>query len=270
MTVTNNIEAIQTLQKMEEIYAVYSGATRMPYLVCDEESFNDQALLFEDPEQVKEFAKAYTEKNIPLMGVLVKKEQFPAFYMNLFSIGVNTVVFHGKKETHELELDHIVKIPDLEKLPEAQRPLMNVQLELSILYFLQELRRPNQKPDKELLAELEEEMAVNLLKSQYILVMELLVPENEVTEETENDKIQLSYIKDKDGNIFQPIFSDHNEFVKFYQGKEISPNRRTILVPFRELSKYLLTESKGFSLNAAGVNLILLKEQLEVIIKRFG
>ena len=39
-------EAIQELRNREEVFVAYSQATRLPYVTCDEETFNDQARIF--------------------------------------------------------------------------------------------------------------------------------------------------------------------------------------------------------------------------------
>lgn len=39
-------EAIKELQTREEIFVAYSQATKLPYVKCDEETFNDQAWNF--------------------------------------------------------------------------------------------------------------------------------------------------------------------------------------------------------------------------------
>lgn len=36
-------EAIHELRNREEVVVAYSQATRLPYVTCDEETFNDQA-----------------------------------------------------------------------------------------------------------------------------------------------------------------------------------------------------------------------------------
>ena len=64
-------------------------------------------------------------------------------------------------------------MPDYNKLPEKQRPILNPQLQLSAIYFLQELRKPGVEPDKEALKELEEEMSVDLVKSTYLMPVEV-------------------------------------------------------------------------------------------------
>ena len=47
-------EAIKELQTREEIFVAYSQATKLPYVKCDEETFNDQAWIFSTEEGIKE------------------------------------------------------------------------------------------------------------------------------------------------------------------------------------------------------------------------
>ena len=39
-------EAVKALQTRDLLYVAYAHATKMPYVICDEESFNDQAWIF--------------------------------------------------------------------------------------------------------------------------------------------------------------------------------------------------------------------------------
>ena len=48
-------EAIKELQTREMVYVAYSQATKLPYVKCDEESYNDQAWIFSTEEQIKEY-----------------------------------------------------------------------------------------------------------------------------------------------------------------------------------------------------------------------
>ena len=40
------IEVIKHLQQAEAIYAIMSGFTKQPYVVCDEETFDDKVLIY--------------------------------------------------------------------------------------------------------------------------------------------------------------------------------------------------------------------------------
>lgn len=46
-------EAIHELRNREEVFVAYSQATRLPYVTCDEETFNDQARIFATEEETK-------------------------------------------------------------------------------------------------------------------------------------------------------------------------------------------------------------------------
>ena len=260
MTV-DQVFVIRKLQNLEEMYVVYSAVTRMPFATCDEETFNDQVWIFTEQDKVQEFAKSYTEKKMPLIVVKVKKTEAPMFYMNLFAMGINEIVFQDGEMRHHLELTKVVRIPDYEKLPENQRPILNPQLMLSSIYFLQELRKPGVQPDKEALKELEEEMSVNLVKSKYLMPVD--VQKNEKGQEN----IRLLYVQNKQGERFQPIFSDTGELMKHYKNKE--QKHRLIQVAFEQLPAHMIKDVQGYVLNPEGINLILKKEQIETLLKYY-
>ena len=50
-------EAVKQFHTREQIFVAYSQATKLPYVICDEESYNDQAWVFATEEQIKEFGK---------------------------------------------------------------------------------------------------------------------------------------------------------------------------------------------------------------------
>ena len=54
-TVTKQ-ETLQALRNPGEIYAVMSGATRMPFVVCDEETYDDEVFLYYRLEDAQEKA----------------------------------------------------------------------------------------------------------------------------------------------------------------------------------------------------------------------
>lgn len=54
----------------------------------------------------------------------------------------------------------------------AKRPLINPTLQLSGIYFMQELRRPVEKEEHKNLRALEEELIANLKKSHFLVAME--------------------------------------------------------------------------------------------------
>ena len=62
MTVDNSF-TMKKFQSMEIIYVTFSQITKLPYVECDPETFDDQVYMFTEEEAAKEFAKSYVEKN---------------------------------------------------------------------------------------------------------------------------------------------------------------------------------------------------------------
>lgn len=257
----NQTFIIRKLQNLEEMYVAYSAVTRMPFATCDEETFNDQVWIFTKEDKIKEFAQSYKEKHILILPVKVQKAQAKFFYTNLFTMGINEIVFTDGDVESKLELTSVVRMPDYSKLPDNQKPLLNPQLSLSATYFLQELRRPDVEPDREKLIELEEEMSVNMLKSKFLMPVDL-------QGDGKGKNIRMIYVQNKKGEKFQPVFSDTGELMKHYQGK--NPQQQIAQVGFDKLLIYLLKDVDGYVLNPEGINLIIKKSQIEFIMKKYG
>ena len=165
------IELIRKIQTQKEVFTVLSRATRLPFVICDPETFNDQVWIFEEKEMLEETVKPLTEKKNPVAAIRVDNQSFLSFYTVLYTLGVNSIVYYEKEKKTELELEEVVKKPDFSSLPEEKRPLLNPQLQLSGIYFMQELRRGVEMEEKENLRELEEETAANLVKSRYLVAV---------------------------------------------------------------------------------------------------
>ena len=146
MTVDNSF-TMKKFQSMEIIYVTFSQITKLPYVECDPETFDDQVYMFTEEEAAKEFAKSYVEKNTPLLTVKVLRKQMPNFYMGLYAEGVNMVIFHEGDQTRRIELEQIFPKPDMEKMNKQHLPVLNPGVQLTVVYFLQELRKPNQRRD---------------------------------------------------------------------------------------------------------------------------
>lgn len=258
------------IQNLEVAYVLFAVSTKQPFIECDPEDFDDQVYLFAEEEAAKEAAKAYGEKQMPLAVVKVGKKQMPMFFTSLPLLGVNMLVFHDGAGTSHVPVDQIVKL-DPKVNEKKDIPFINASLQLTVIYFNQELRRPNQKKDDKermkRLQELEEEMIANLVRSRFILAIDVTNVQGEFDPKKPNPGIQIPYVKTPNGDIFQPIFSDVWEFQKFQ--KNPNAKLRMAAVPFKGLLPALVNQAKGFVLNPNGVNLILSREQLAAIAKRF-
>ena len=244
-------EAIKALQTGEFLYVAYAHGTKLPYVTCDEESFNDQAWIFATEEEIKEYGKKKLEDKLLLMGMRYERKDFPKLYGLLYSVGINSVVWNKDGERMEIDLAEIAKPAYVSKIEPAKRPLMNPSLQLSAMYFMQELRRPVQKEERKNMRELEEELVANLVKAEFLVGI--------AGNPEDPKKINIPYLKNKEGKILQPVFTDIFEFEKFARGKQL----RAAKVPFAKLLDLLMKQADGIAVNPMGFNLMLNKDQVK-------
>ena len=64
MTIDNRF-LIKKFESFENIFVLFSQTTKLPFVECDEESFDDQVYVFTDEERTKEFARKYTKGEDP-------------------------------------------------------------------------------------------------------------------------------------------------------------------------------------------------------------
>lgn len=255
---------IKKLQTMPEIFTAFSQATRHPFVTCDKDSFNDQVHVFVEEAQVRTFAQSYAEQKIALAAVKVTQAQFLPFYGNLYSLGINAVVLHDKNTVTELALEEIVRKPqNPATLPKEKRPITNPELSLTALYFLQEMRRPVPQEEKHGLADLDEELVANLVRARFLTGVE---NDPKAPMKDGKNQVRIPFIKTDKGEMFQALFTDLSEMLKFDPQKKLRP----LVVPFGELEKLLIENATGFILNPGSISLPLRKEQLPAFRKRMG
>ena len=130
------------LRHAEMIYVLMSACTKMPYVICDEETYDDEVLVFLNEQAAKQEAVRLLQKGEPVQVVSVKNESFLAFYISLLPIGVNCLrVNKGTKIETAVQLDELIRRPGGDQLPEGQIRVENPELHLTALYFAQQFRK---------------------------------------------------------------------------------------------------------------------------------
>ena len=250
---------VNKLQKLQTSYIVFGRVTRMPFLTCNEETYNDQVRIFENKDEAVLFCNNVQEKTKDLLLVAeINQSQMLNFYGSLFLIDVDEIVFKAsEKEEIIIPLEKIVIRPDFSK-----HPAVNTNLQLSGLYFMQELARnlPNEK--KENLPKLEEEMTANVARGKFIIPVLL----DNIDVESNGSQVMLPRISNKEGKQYQPLFTDVNEFAKFNKGNKYKLN----VMDFDKVLNILDGSVEGVVLNPLGMNIILSKNTLRVIKNRFN
>lgn len=242
-------QIVKTIKGLDKIFVPFSQVTRMPFVTCDEETFNDQVWVFETEAEIQEFARKYTEEKILLAAGQMPNNKLKGFFTSLHSLGVNSVVYQKDGEKMEVELSDLEPPFDFSKFDKGQEPLMNPSLQLSGIYFMQEMRRPVPEEEKRNIAGLQEELNANLVRSSYLLAAEPVDEKN----------VRIPYVKNENGEVYQPIFTDAYEYHKFAKDRKF----RILKVEFGQLQEHLLGEAKGFVINPQGFNLLLQKREVE-------
>ena len=65
-------ELLMRLGHDADIFALISLCTREPYVVCDEETFDDEVFLFLDEEEAKKEAARLAEEKVPVTVAKIK------------------------------------------------------------------------------------------------------------------------------------------------------------------------------------------------------
>lgn len=261
---------LKKIEKMQHFFALFSQTTSLPYVEVDPETYDDCVLLFYNEADVQKYAKSYTEKKILLAAGKIPGASAQSFLISLFFIGVNAIRIIDGDTVMKEELANVIPAPNLKVIQEQKIPGANPEMQLTGIYFAQELRRPIQRTDEEkkLIRDLEEEMAVNLMRSRWIVCADISEITDDMTVEEKNKKIKLPYVKTKSGDIYHPVFSDMTECQKFNAANKGAKLRLTA-IPYADLPKFKIRDAKGFCFNPKGFNLFLTTEMMEQM-KRYA
>ena len=234
-------QTIIKLQKAEEIYAIMSLCTRMPYIECDGETYDDQIFVYYKEEDAKKALQALINRKIPVTLAKVGKQSTLAFFTSLFPLGVNCVVIdRGVEGSIAVQLQELITRPNPNTLQNGKTIVENPELHLTAAYYMQDVKRMTSPEEREGLKELHEEMINHFQKGRYIVVGK-----------KEDNGIPL--LKDKNGNLFQPIFTDTMEFQKFHSLHK-DTEFKVGVVEAAKLVEILVPDAKGIALNPMGVN----------------
>lgn len=232
------VETLKTLRKPGELYVVMSGATKLPLVWCDEETFDDEVFLYYGVDDAKAKAEQLlTEKKYITAVAKLEENQLLSFYTSLYTMGVNGLAVNvGTDGEIHVQLSDLVTRKTPESLPEGQQIIENPSLHLTAIYFMQEVRRQVEPEMSEKLKELQEELMAHYGKGTFLVAV--------------GEDGQIPILKQKDGTMYQPIFTDMLEMQKFTQGKKV----KTAVIPGTKIAGVLMSEVEGVVLNPLGVN----------------
>jgi hypothetical protein len=262
---------LKKIEKLDELYVLCSEYTHHPFVVCDEETFDDMAYIFTTAEMCRAFAQQFITDKYVLHEVQIEKEMIPGVLTSFFLLGINAVMFQDEGAPVKIPLEEIAMKPDLEVPKNAPIPEANPELQLTGLYFMQELNRPGEKSAEEKirLSELEAEMAHYLLNSRYIVAFDVTDVKGDWNPEDPNQQVRVPIVSTPNGHKFQPVYTDYGE-MQMFNRTAIGRKFKMTAVPYERLMEYHFKEAEGFVINPGGFNLILTVDQMDEMARRYA
>lgn len=233
----NEAEAtlIKKLVGVENLFVIFSLRTKLPFAVCDTETFDDEILVFDKPEHVHPVLTRLKEEGNPVeVGVIAQKDRLN-FFASLCTMGVNCIVFNGYSDVEErVQLDRVVRTPK-GKTPDGQPWIENPSLYLTGVYFMQAVARNVKREETAELTEMREEIVAHYSNGNFLIVF--------------NEQGQLPIMKFPNGDAYQPIFTDMFEAAKF---KSDQPFKLGAVAAVK-IPGLLAQEAKGIVVNPATI-----------------
>lgn len=237
----NEKEVLGKLRNAESIYVPMSECTRMPFVLCDDDTFDDEILVFFDEEHAKEECKKLVEQKNPLHIIKLDQKFLLSFYSSLLPMGVNAIVVEkGTEQETAIQLSSLITRKNGNE-DEKGRPIVeNPELQLTALYFMQNLRKTKELQMTDELREMQEEMLAHYAKGTYIVAYQ------------ENQGVAI--LRQKDGKVLQPLFTDIQEYLKF-QNSQKGVTFKTAVIEATKLPQILAKEATGIVVNPFSINL---------------
>ena len=231
----------EQLKNAREIYVLMSDCTKMPFVLCDSDTYDDEVLLFYTEEDAKNEGKKLVDANHSVRILKIANPYFLSFFNSLFPMGVNCLLIgKGTKNEKRMQLNELIRRPESSGKNPNEKMIENPEFLLTAIYLMQNLRGKKKDVPVQELKELEEEMMAHYGKGKYLIALS-------------PDK-QIPILKKDDGQVFQPLFTDVQEFLKFQNmNKKIKYTIGT--VEAKKVPDMLSKETTGIVVNPMGINM---------------
>ncbi len=74
------LAVMKKLSTSKELFVLMSLCTKMPFVMCDPETFDDEVFLYEKEEDIKREGQRFLDQKIPLQIAKIDNKQFLHFY----------------------------------------------------------------------------------------------------------------------------------------------------------------------------------------------
>lgn len=246
--------AVRILQKADPLYVIMSDSTRLPFVECDGETYDDEVLIFDSQKGAERAVSRLAAEGYLVRAVTLPAGGRLAFFSSLFSIGVNAIKLDkGEGNPRILELTQLITRPafprfsaetaeQLKKDKTIKFQVENPEFHLTAIYYLQKVRNQKAEQWKKEAEELYEEMMIHYREGYYI------------SARLEDGGMPL--LKRKEGTALQPLFTDLQEFAKF-QRANAGMKLQNFIVSEKNFLKIMVKEASGIVINPFGISLVL-------------
>ena len=237
MVVDKKKETLIKLKEFKEIYVLMCASTRSPFVACNDKTFDDEVYMYYKEEAAKAEMEKLRKNMYPVQVLKIDRKARLGFFVGLCSIGVNAIVVNKGRDTEvSVQLRELVRRA---KETEDKKIVENPELQLTSIYFMQELRKGTKAEMTDELKSLYEEMMAHLREGVFLLA-------------AKEDK-QIPLLKQKDDKVFLPVFTDVQEFVRFAQTKK-EEKLQPMVVESAKIPGFMKEGIAGIVLNPFGVN----------------
>ena len=197
--------ALQEIAAAEEIFFTCSSLTRLPYFTLDALTQKNIIDVYLSKEACELQAKELTDDKRPAFAMRVVKQASLVFFSDLYSYGVDVIRYHGAEDECELAPYEIVT----RTLPEGKTPpLENRDLEVALIYYMQEARRPMKSQNTLMRDKYAARAVQEVVRSKFLLP----IAQKEEGGEVSRSAITVKVVNGKLDVKAIPIFSDAVEY----------------------------------------------------------
>ena len=254
------LETARKLLAGKELYLLTSDYTKVAYVVCDPETFDDEVFLFDSEEGAKKAQEEWQEKGEAVSIRKVEAKEYLNVFLEFMLEGVNTVVVSSKGKPVSVPLGELIKKKPEKEQPKGKKLAENPALCISLIYYLQEARKGGEIKDLKRLSEMEEEVLHHLAAGQFLMPAQ-------AQEGGEQTAGRMMLLKISNGDTAFPLFTDTIAFGK------TAPAAKTLLFP-ADLKKLvtgkLPDEIKGVMINPGSFSFYLPFAILRKALENYG
>ena len=144
-------------------------------------------------------------------------------------MGVNGLSVNvGTDQEKRVQLKDLVVRQNMKEAGEGKMIVENPEMHLTAIYLMQELRHQTGGEVTDQIKELQEELLAHYQKGTFLISVQ--------------EDGQIPVLKQKDGSMYQPIFTDILEFRRFAGDKKL------------KMPEALIPDARGVVINPLGVN----------------